>query len=153
LDIRRWAAISSFASALNIGFHTLRGALPMTVRNEVARILVVVGAIALFTTATFHLKDYSKDALRVSSLNPHLQAIFRTMHLLVGWQWIVVGAFALLAAFTQAKSRWLILVFCGLAVLVEAAVTLTLMGVFLGTELMGSAAILIITGGLLYRNL
>ena len=122
----------------------------MSGRNEVARILVALGATGLFATAVLHLKDYWKDTLSAANLSAPLQAEFRAIFLLVGWQWIVVAVIALLAAFTETKLRRVLVVFCGVAVLVEAALTLVHMGVFLGTELMGLAAILIISGGLLF---
>jgi hypothetical protein len=126
----------------------------MNGRNKAARILVGLGAIGLFATAVFHLKDYPKDtpALSGSNLSAPLQAGFRAIYVLVGWNWIVVAVIALLAAFTEAKLRKVLVLFCGVAVLVETALTLAFMGVFLGTELMGAAALSIISGGLLFRN-
>jgi hypothetical protein len=124
----------------------------MTMRNEAAWILVALGSAGLFATAAFHLRDYWKDSLSAASLSPHMQAIFRVMHLLVGWQWIVIAIIVLLAALTDAKLSWALIMFCGAAILVEAGVTLSLMGLFMGTKLLGLAGILIISGGLLFRN-
>jgi hypothetical protein len=124
----------------------------MTGRNTVARILVVLGAIGWFTTAVFHLLDYSKDTAKLSALSGGLQAGFRTIFLLVGWDWIFVATVALIAAFTNTTLRKPLVVFCGVAGLVQAALALALMGAFLGTELMFPAAILFIGGGLLFRS-
>lgn len=120
-------------------------------RDEAARILIALGAICLFATAVFHLKDYWKDTLSASSLSAPLLAGFRAIYLANGWYWIVVGVVALLAAFTETKLGRVLVLWCGVSVLVETSFTLALMGVFLGTELLGAAAILIISGGLLTR--
>jgi hypothetical protein len=124
----------------------------MNGRSTVARILVALGAIGWFATAVLHLKDYPKDTAKLSSLSAGLQAGFRTIFLMVGWDWIVVAVVALLAAFTETTLRKVLVLFCGVAGLVQAALALTLMGVFLGTELMFPAAILLIVGGLLFRS-
>jgi len=125
----------------------------MNGRNTVARILVALGAIGWFATAVFHLKDYPKDTAKLSALSPPLlQAGFRTIFLMVGWDWIVVAVVALVAAFTETTLRKVLVLFCGAAGLVQAALALALMGVFLGTELMFPGAILLIVGGLLFRS-
>ena len=124
----------------------------MNGRNTAARILVALGAIGWFATALFHLQDYPKDTAKLSALSTPLQAAFRTIFLMVGWDWIVVAVVALLAAFTETTLRKVLVLFCGVAGLVQAAVALALMGVFLGTELMFPATILIIVGGLLFRS-
>ena len=124
----------------------------MNGRNTVARILVVLGAIGWFTTAVFHLKAYPKDTTKLSVLSAPLQASFRTIFLMVGWDWIVVAVVALLAAFTETTLRKALVLFCGVAGLIQAALALGLMGVFLGTELMFPAASLLIVGGLLFRG-
>ena len=124
----------------------------MNGRSTVARILVALGAIGWFATAVLHLKDYPEDTAKLSSLSAGLQAGFRTIFLMVGWDWIVVAVVALLAAFTETPLRKVLVLFCGVAGLVQAALALTLMGVFLGTELMFPAAILLIVGGLLFRG-
>jgi hypothetical protein len=121
-------------------------------RDRVARMLVALGAIGWFVTAVFHLKDYPKDTAKLAALSAGLQAGFRTIFLMVGWDWIVIAIVALLAAFTETKLRTTLLLFCGAAGLVQAALALVFMGVFLGTELMFPAALLIITGGLLSHD-
>ena len=124
----------------------------MNGRNTVARILVALGATGWFATAVFHLKAYPKDTAKLSLLSAPLQASFRTIFLMVGWDWIVVAVVALLAAFTETTLRKALVLFCGVAGLVQAALALALMGVFLGTELMFPAAGLLIVGGLLFRG-
>jgi hypothetical protein len=108
-----------------------------------------LGATSLFALALFHLRDYSKDMLRAASLSAPLLGAFRAIYVLVGWQWIVVGVTALLAGFYETNLRRVLVLFCGAAVLVQAILTFSFMGVFRGTELMVLAAILIGGGGLL----
>ena len=67
----------------------------------------------------------------------------------MGWDWIVIAIVALLAAFTETKLRKILVLFCGVAVLVETALTLAFIGVFLGNEMIGSAPVLLMVGGLL----
>jgi len=127
----------------------------MSGRNKVARILVALGCLVLFAGAALHsAAAYPRvsPALSVSNLSAPLQGAFRTVFLLVGWHWVVIAVVALLAAFTQTKLRKTLVLFCGLAVLLDAALMLALIGVFLGDEMMGSAAVLMICGGLLFQN-
>ena len=124
----------------------------MNGRNTVARIMVALGAIGWFATAVFHLKDYPEDTAKLGALSAGLQGGFRTIFLMVGWDWIVVAVVELFAAFTETTLRKVLVLFCGVAGLVQAVLALALMGVFLGTELMFPAAILLIAGGLLFRG-
>ena len=124
----------------------------MNGRNTVGRILVALGAIGWFAIAVLHLRYYPEDTARLSVVSAPLQAEFRTIFLMVGWDWIVVAVVALLAAFTETTLRKVLVLFCGVAGLVQAALALALMGVFLGTELMWPASILLIVGGLLFRS-
>ena len=84
-------------------------------------------------------------------MNAALQEPLRAVFLLVGWDWIVIAIVALLAAFTETKLRKILVLFCGAAVLVETALTLAFIGVFVGNEMIGSAAVLLIVGGLLFH--
>lgn len=126
----------------------------MNVRNKVARILVALGAIVLLASTVVHSAYYTRlsPALTTSNLSTPLQAGLRAVFLLVGWDWIVIAVVALLAAFTETKLRKVLVLFCGVAVLFETGLTLAIMGVFLGNEMIGSAALLIICGGLLFQT-
>ena len=128
----------------------------MSGRNRAARILVAIGSIVLFASAAAHwLAAYPilSKALSASNLNARLQEPLRAVFLLVGWDWIVLAIVALLAAFTETKLRKILVLFCGAAVLVETALTLAFIGVFVGSEMIGSAAVLLIVGGLLVHNI
>jgi hypothetical protein len=127
----------------------------MSARNKAARILVALGSVVLFASAALHsLAAYPElsTALRASNLAARLQGPLRAVFLLAGWDWIVIAIAALLAAFTETKLRKILVLFCGVAVLVETALTLAFIGVFLGNEMIGSAAVLLIIGGLLVQN-
>jgi len=124
----------------------------MSGRNKAARILVAMGSTVLFASAALHsLAAYPRvsTALGASNLNARLQEPLRAVFLLVGWDWIVIAIVALLAAFTETKLRKILVLFCGVAVLVETALTLVFIGVFIGNEMIGSAAVLLMVGGLL----
>jgi hypothetical protein len=124
-------------------------------RNRAGRTLVAIGSIVLFASAAIHwfgpYPGLSK-ALGASSLNVPLQEALRATFLLLGWDWIVIAIVALLAAFTETKLRKILVLFCGLAVLAETVLTLVFIGVFVGNELIGSAAVLLIVGGVLIQN-
>jgi hypothetical protein len=119
-------------------------------RNSLARVLVALGSAAWFAIAVLHLKDYRGDSAKLGALTASVQAEYRTIFLMVGWDWIVSALVALLAAFTCTALRRVLVLFCGLAAMAQAALALALMGVFLGTELMFPAAALFILGGLLF---
>jgi hypothetical protein len=127
----------------------------MNTRNKTARILVVVGALVLFASAALHtVAAYPRlsAALAASNLNSSLQSALRAVFLLVGWEWIVIAAVALLAAFNESKLRKILVLLCGVAVLIETAITLRFIGVFVGNEMIGSAAVLLIIAGLLFDS-
>jgi hypothetical protein len=127
----------------------------MNGRNKAARIFVTIGSVVLFASAALHsIGAYPKlsAALSASTLDVHLQAALRAIFLSVGWDWIVIAIIALIAAFTATKLRKMLVLICGFAVLVETGLTLAFIGPFIGNELIGSAAVLLIVGGLLFQN-
>lgn len=114
------------------------------------------GSIVLFASAAVHPVAYYKKlspALSASNLGAPLQAALRAVFLSVGWDWIVIAVVALLAAFTETRLRNLLVLICGVALLVQTGLTLAFIGVFLGNEMIGSATLLIICAGLLFRNI
>ncbi len=127
----------------------------MSGRNRAAQTLVAMGSFVLFASAALHsLAAYSRlsRALSASNLSVALQGALRAVFLLVAWDWIVIAIVALLAAFTETKLRKILVLICGAAVLVETALTLAFIGVFVGNELIGTAAAFLIVGGLLIQN-
>lgn len=81
-----------------------------------------------------------------------LQTAFRVEFLSVGWDWILLGTIALVAAFKATAARKALVLVCGLGVLIEAVIGAAIMGIFLGNEMIGAAAVLIIIGGLFFEN-
>ena len=124
-------------------------------RNKVARILVTIGSIVLFAAAALHFfAGYSRGfpALAASNLEMGLQTAFRVVFLSVAWDWILLGFIALVAAFKATAARRVLVLVSGLGVFIEAVVGAAIMGVFIGNEMIGAAAILIIIGGLFFES-
>jgi hypothetical protein len=127
----------------------------MDSRNKVARILVTIGSIVLFASAALHFfAGYSRGfpALAASNLGIGLQTAFRVVFLSVAWDWILLGIIALVAAFKATAARRVLVLVSGLGVFVEAVVGAAIMGVFIGNEMIGAAAILIVIGGLFFES-
>ena len=125
----------------------------MSGRNEAARVFVILGSVVLFASAALHcFAGYSKvfQALTTSNLNPGLQAAFRVVFLSLGWHWLLTAVVALLAGVTETRLRKMLVLLCGLAVLLEAGVGASMMGFFIGNEMIGAAALLLVCGGLLF---
>ena len=127
----------------------------MNGRNKAARGFVILGSVVLLASAALHcFAGYSKvvPALAMSNLNPGLQAAFRVVFLSLGWHWLVTAIVALLAGVSETRLRKTLVLFCGLAVLLEAGVGASLMGFFIGNEMIGAAALLLVCGGLLFEK-
>ena len=63
----------------------------------------------------------------------------------------VIAIIMLISAFTVTKLRKVIVLFCGLALLVNMAVMLAFMGWFIGTDMVLASALMILCGGLLFQ--
>ena len=127
----------------------------MSGRNKAGRILVVLGSLVLVASTALHtVAAYPRlsAALGASNLPARLQGPLRAVFLMVGWDWVVIAIVALLAAFTETKLRKVLILICGAAVLGETVLTLAYIGVFLGNEMIGSATLLLLVGGLLVEN-
>ena len=125
----------------------------MNRRNKAARVFVILGSVVLFASAALHcFAGYNNifPALTTSNLNPGLQAAFRVVFLSLGWHWLVTAIVALLAGVTETRLRKTLVLLCGLAVLLEAGVGASMMGFFIGNEMIGAAALLLVCGGLLF---
>jgi hypothetical protein len=127
----------------------------MSHKNGLARFLIIAGAGVLFFSAAVHtFAAYPRvaAAVSVSDLSPTLKAALRTVFLLVGWNWLAIGFLALLAALRAGTSHKLLVLFLGASILVETGLSLAMMGVFIGNELLAAAAALLLAGGSLLRN-
>lgn len=122
----------------------------MRARNRAGQIVVAAGSGVLFICAALHFHAGHRigfPALAASNLAAELQAAFRVVFLSVAWDWIVIGVVALVAAFTAGPKRRTLVLICGLGLLIEAAADAAVMGVFIGNEMIGAAAILMLIGG------
>lgn len=122
----------------------------MNARSKAGQILVVLGSVVLFASAALHVYAGNRigfPALTASNLAPALQSGFRVVFLSVAWHWFVLGIVALLVTFTAGPRRRTLVLVCGLGLLIEAAGGVAVMGLFVGNELIGAAAILIVVGG------
>ena len=127
----------------------------MNGRNKAARVFVIVGSAALVASAALHcFAGYRKGfrALAMSNLDPGLKAGFRVVFLSLGWHWLVTAIVALSAGIIETRLRKTLVLFCGLAVLLEAGVGASMMGFFIGNEMIGAAALLLVCGGLLFEK-
>jgi hypothetical protein len=126
----------------------------MKSRNNAAQILVTSGATVLIAAALYHLSYYPKDlsAVSASNLRASMQGEVRSLYFLVGWDWIVIAIIVLISAFTVTKSRIVVVLFCGFALLVNMAVMLAFMGWFIGTDMILASALMLLCGGLLFSD-
>jgi hypothetical protein len=117
----------------------------MSGRDKAGRVFVVLGSVVLIASAALHCFGGYRMlslALSASNLNPGLQAALRVVFLSLGWHWVVAAIVALLAGLTETRLRKILILLCGFA----------MMGFFIGNELIGSAAVLLICGGLLVEK-
>ena len=122
-------------------------------RNRIARAFVVAGSVVLIASAVLHWVGgftVGFPALNASTLDAELKAAFRVVFLSLGWHWILVAVVALLAGFAETRLRKVYVLLCGLAVLLEAVVGASMMGWFIGNEMIGTAALLLVCGGVLF---
>ncbi len=124
-------------------------------RNKAARVLVVLGAIVLFVSAAVHCAAYLKvfsPTVGRSNLQATFQSVSRVAFLLMAWDWIVIVVVALVATFGETRLRKALVLICGLAILAETALTVAFVGFFIGNELIGSAGLFLLVGGLLFER-
>ncbi|MGA8366659.1 MAG: hypothetical protein ACLQMT_10090 [Candidatus Acidiferrales bacterium] len=127
----------------------------MSGRDRAARILVILGSVVLMASAALHwYAGYAEifPMMVPSNLSPILKAAFRVVFLSLGWHWVVTAVVALLAGLTQTKLRKILVLLCGVAVLLEAGVGASMMGFFIGNEMIGTAALLLVCGGLVFEG-
>jgi len=118
-----------------------------------ARALVLAGCVVLVVSAALHVVGGMKvgfPALAASNLSPELKSAFRVVFLSLGWHWVVTAAVVAAAVGAERRVRNTIILFCGAAVLVEAVVGASVMGLFVGNEMIGGAGFLLLCGGLLF---
>jgi hypothetical protein len=121
--------------------------------NRLPRYLVIAGAVLLFVGAAIHtLAAYPRVSAAIASSNLKVvtQAAMRAVFLLAGLDWLAIGVLAL---FAMRTGRWrrMLLLFCGITILAETLITLEFLGPFVGNEIIGSAAVLILAGAVLFK--
>jgi hypothetical protein len=126
----------------------------MSGRNTAARVFVILGSVVLIGSAALHVFGGLTQVFPLyaaSNLSPRLKDAFRVVFLSLGWHWMLTAVVALLAGFTETKLRKGLVLICGLALLIEAGVGASMMGFFIGNEMIGTAAALLVCGGMLYE--
>lgn len=126
----------------------------MTNHNHLARSFTIAGCAVLVISAVLHVFGGIKvgfPALAASNLDPAVKSAFQVVFLSLGWHWIVTAVVAACAIAAETRLRNAIVLFCGAAVLSEALAGAWAMGWFIGNEMIGAAAILLLCGGLLFR--
>ena len=125
----------------------------MTTRRAASRSLVTLGCVVLLAAAALHCLVYIKfsaPAVRGSNLPIALQSVFGVAFLSMAWSWIVLAVIVLVVTFGEGRLGKPIALICGFAVLLQAACTVLMMGLFLGNEMIGGASLLIIIGCFLF---
>lgn len=110
--------------------------------------------MVLFVSAAIHSLAYLKvfsPAVGASNLQPTFQSAGRVAFLLMACDWIVIAVVALVATFGDVRLRKALVLICGLAILAETALTTAFLGFFIGNELIGSAGLFLLVGGLLFE--
>lgn len=121
-------------------------------RQTVAQLLIGLGSLNMLVGAGLHLfAGYPRviAAFAASNLNTTLAHAMRAVFLMIGFTWITIAIVTLIAAFTQTRIRKPLVLFCGLSLLAEIPIWVTLMGWFIGNEMFAVSGVLITCGGFL----
>jgi hypothetical protein len=127
----------------------------MITRRTVSRTLVTLGCVLLLVAAVVHCLAYVKFSVplvHASNLPIALQSVFEIGFLSMAWSWAVLALIVLVVTFGEARLGKPIALICGFAVLIQAAITVPMVGLFIGNEMIGAASLLIIVGSLLFRG-
>jgi hypothetical protein len=125
----------------------------MNGRRKTARVLAACGSVVLLASAVLHtMLGYPSlsAALAASNLSGSLQSAMRAVFLLVAWDWIVIAIIVLLAGFTETMLRRIVIVFSGVALLVQTGIMLHFVGWFAGSEMIVTAGLLIVSAGFVF---
>lgn len=116
---------------------------------------MVLGATVLFVSAAVHSFAYLKifsPAIGASNLGVPFQSAGRVAFLLMAFDWIAIAVVALVASFGDSRIRKALILICGLAIVAETALTAAFIGFFIGNELIGSAGLFLLLGGVLFES-
>jgi hypothetical protein len=109
--------------------------------------------VVLLTGAALHsMLAYPivSAALAASNLSDSMRSAMRAVFLLVAWDWIVIAIIVLFAGFTETMLRRIVIVFCGVALLVQTGIMLRFLGWFTGSEIVVAAGLLIVSAGFVF---
>lgn len=127
----------------------------MITRRTVSRALVMLGCVVLLVSAVEHCLAYinfSGPAVHASNLPVPVQSVFEIAFLSMAWSQIVLVIITLVVTFVETRLSKIIGLICGFAVLIQAAFTVPLVGLFAGNEMLGAASLVIIVGCFLFRG-
>ena len=127
----------------------------MITRRTVSRTLVTLGCVVLLVAAAVHCLAYLKfsaPAVRASNLPIALQSVFELAFLSMAWSWIVLALIVAVVTFVETRLRKPIALICGFAVFIQAVFTVSMVGFFIGNEMIGAASLLIIIGSFLLHG-
>ena len=127
----------------------------MITRRAMSRTLLTLGCVLLLVAAAVHCLAYlrfSAPAVHASNLPLALQSVFEVAFLSMAWSWIVLAVIVLVVTFGEARLGKPIALICGFAVLVQAVLTVPMVGFFIGNEMIGAASLLIIIGCFLFHG-
>lgn len=121
--------------------------------DKAAHVLIVLGCVVLFANAVVHWIAghlHLSSALAASNLAPPVASGLHAIFILVGWDWIAIVIIVLIAAFSGARARKAILIFCALALFVSAGIVFHFVGWFIADETLAASGLLILLGALLF---
>ena len=127
----------------------------MITRRTVSRTLVTLGCVVLLVAAAVHCLAYLKfsaPAVHASNLPIALQSVFELAFLSMAWSWIVLALIVAVVTFVETRLGKPIALICGFAVFIQAVFTVSMVGFFIGNELIGAASLLIIIGCFLFHG-
>ena len=127
----------------------------MITHRTVSRTLVTLGCVVLLVAAAVHCLAYLKfsaPAVHASNLPIALQSVFEVAFLSMAWSWIVLALIVAVVTFVETRLGKPIALICGFAVLIQAVFTVSMVGLFIGNEMIGAASLLIIIGCLLFHG-
>ena len=123
----------------------------MNKHRRTAQWLIGLGCFLVLAGSGLHLiAAYPRvsAALTPSNLDAGLKNALRAVFAMIGLSWIVITVVTLIAAFATTRISKLIVLFCGVALLLQLPIWVGLMGWFIGNELFLIAAAFIVIGGL-----
>lgn len=124
----------------------------MSKRQVVAQAMVALGSLNVIIAAVLHLSaGYPRvsAALASSNLDAMMANAMRSVFLIIGIAWIAIAFISLIAAFTRTRIRRALVLLCSLSLLAQIPMWVSLMGWFIGNEMITASGVLLLCGALL----